>query len=96
LRPGRIERQVEVPLPDADARSEILSIHLDDVPTRDVDVEALAAATAGYSGSDLADEAALLAMEAHLRAEGDDRLVVDRTHLREALSNTDSSVERRE
>ncbi|MFB6256026.1 MAG: AAA family ATPase [Haloplanus sp.] len=98
LRPGRIERQVAVPLPDEAARAAILSIHLDDVPTRDVDPDELAAATDGYTGSDLAGvvrEAALLAMEAYLRAEHDslDTLVVEGAHLRRALERTQPSVD---
>ena len=100
LRPGRIEKRVAVPRPDADARAAILAIHLDDVPTRDVDVAAVARRATGYTGSDLAAvvrEAALLAMEAHLRA--DDRpddavddVVVEGEHLERALEATEPSV----
>ncbi|WP_049937972.1 AAA family ATPase [Haloplanus natans] len=98
LRPGRIERQVAVPLPDEAARASILSIHLDDVPTRGVDLDALAAETEGYTGSDLAGavrEAALLAMEGHLRAERDslDALAVEGTHLQRALERIRPSVD---
>ncbi|MFB6157280.1 MAG: AAA family ATPase [Haloferacaceae archaeon] len=101
LRPGRIEKRVEVPLPDAAARAEILGIHLDGAPTSGVDLEALATATAGYTGSDLAGvvrEAGLLAMEDYLRdrdfdvdtAEG---LVVEQSHLRRAVEQTRPSVD---
>jgi len=72
LRPGRIEKTVEVPLPDRAAREEILAIHLADVPTADLDLEPLVEATEGYTGSDLAAvvrEASLLAMETYLEAE---------------------------
>jgi transitional endoplasmic reticulum ATPase len=100
LRPGRIERRVAVPLPDEAARAEILAVHLDDVPTRDVDTAAVAAETAGYSGSDLAGvvrEAALLAMEAHLRTESStgalDGLVVESAHLERAVQNTRPSTD---
>ena len=101
LRPGRIEKRVAVPRPDADARADILAIHLTDVPTRDVDVAAVARRATGYTGSDLAAlvrEAALLAMEDHLRA--DDRpddavddVVVEGTHLERALAATEPSVD---
>jgi transitional endoplasmic reticulum ATPase len=98
LRPGRIERQVAVPLPDEAARASILSIHLDDVPTRGVDLDALAAETEGYTGSDLAGvvrEAALLAMEGHLGTERDslDALAVEGTHLQRALERIRPSVD---
>lgn len=101
LRPGRIEKRVEVPLPDRPARREILAIHLADVPTaNDVDLDALAAATAGYSGSDLAGivrEAALAGMEAYLTAAGDvetlDGLMIEQRHLREAIEHSHPSVD---
>ncbi|QAU12728.1 AAA family ATPase [Halorubrum sp. BOL3-1] len=67
LRPGRIEKTVETPLPGRDARREILDIHARETPTAPgVDLDALADRTAGYSGGDLAAlvrEAGLLAIE---------------------------------
>ncbi|WP_251329550.1 AAA family ATPase [Haloplanus pelagicus] len=101
LRPGRIEKRVAVPLPDEDARAEILAIHLDGVPTRGVDTETIAKRTAGYTGSDLAGvvrEAALLAMETYLQADGSpddalDRLVVEPDHLERAIEATRPSVD---
>jgi transitional endoplasmic reticulum ATPase len=101
LRPGRIEKRVEVPLPDRAARREILAIHLDDVPTaRDIDLSAIAEATAGYSGSDLAGvvrEAALIGMEGYLTDAGDseslDGLIVEQRHLRQAVERSRPSVD---
>jgi transitional endoplasmic reticulum ATPase len=69
LRPGRLEKTVEVPLPDRAAREDILRIHLSEVPTGEVELAPLVEATDGYTGSDLAAvvrEAGLLAMEAFL------------------------------
>ncbi|WP_280588128.1 AAA family ATPase, partial [Halorubrum sp. Boch-26] len=67
LRPGRIEKAVETPLPDEPARRDILAIHTRNTPTTPtVDLDALAARTAGYSGGDIAAlvrEAAMLAIE---------------------------------
>jgi transitional endoplasmic reticulum ATPase len=74
IRPGRFDRLVEVPLPDADARRAIVRIHLRDRPVEDVDVDQLARLTDGYSGSDIAavlQEASLLALEERLDAAGD-------------------------
>jgi transitional endoplasmic reticulum ATPase len=67
LRPGRFDRQVEVPIPDDDARAEIIAIHMREGSFADVDVDALTDATAGLSGSAIAatlQEARLLAFEA--------------------------------
>lgn len=54
LRAGRFDLKVEVPMPDASQRKEILSVHLKERPTGDdVDLEALAAKTEGFSGAEL-------------------------------------------
>ncbi|MCG3131561.1 MAG: ATP-dependent zinc metalloprotease FtsH [Phycisphaerae bacterium] len=52
-RPGRFDRIIFVPPPDADARAAILRIHLKGKPVADVDVDALARKTEGFSGADL-------------------------------------------
>jgi len=65
LRPGRFDRRVVVDNPDARGREGILNVHLRGKPlAEDVNVEALARRTPGFSGADLANlvnEAALLA-----------------------------------
>ena len=67
LRPGRFDRQIYIGAPDWRGREEILRIHAKDKPIADdVDFEALAKTTAGFTGADLANlvnEAALLAVE---------------------------------
>ena len=56
LRPGRFDRQVEVPLPDRQGRVGILRIHTRQLQLDpDVDLERLAAITIGFSGADLAN-----------------------------------------
>jgi cell division protease FtsH len=56
LRPGRFDRQVTVGLPDRPAREAILKIHSRQVPLADdVDLQALARETPGFSGADLAN-----------------------------------------
>ena len=53
-RPGRFDRVQFVPPPDRTARAEILRLQLSGRPVApDLDVEAVAAATTGYSGADL-------------------------------------------
>ena len=55
LRAGRLESHVEVPGPDEAARRAILAVHTRRKPLADgVDLDDLAARTAGYSGADLA------------------------------------------
>ncbi|HSJ05681.1 MAG TPA: ATP-dependent zinc metalloprotease FtsH [Longimicrobiales bacterium] len=65
LRPGRFDRQVVVDAPDVKGREGILRVHLRRIPLDpEVDVRALAKATPGMSGADLANlvnEGALLA-----------------------------------
>ncbi len=55
LRPGRFDRLVLVQAPDKKARLEIFKIHTKGMPlAKDVDLNALAAETEGYVGSDIA------------------------------------------
>lgn len=65
LRPGRFDRRVNIVLPDRKDREAILSIHFKKKPlAQDVDLDALAAKTAGSSGADLANianESAIIA-----------------------------------
>jgi transitional endoplasmic reticulum ATPase len=72
LRPGRLERVIYVPPPDADARAEILRSSSRNMPlASDVDLAALAAELDGYSAADCAGlvrEAALTAMRESLSA----------------------------
>ncbi len=65
LRPGRFDRQVQVPNPDIEGRKKVLEIHSRNKPlANDVDLRTIARGTPGFSGADLANllnEAALLA-----------------------------------
>ncbi|MGD8543566.1 MAG: CDC48 family AAA ATPase [Candidatus Bathyarchaeota archaeon] len=54
-RPGRFDREIEIGVPDKDARHEILQIHTRGMPLAEgVDLKKLAAMTHGYTGADLA------------------------------------------
>jgi transitional endoplasmic reticulum ATPase len=54
LRPGRLEEHVLVPEPDEAARREILAVQTAGKPLgEDVDLDALAADLAGYTGADI-------------------------------------------
>src|SRR5665648_434446 len=64
LRPGRFDRQIVVDRPDRPGRRAILDVHSRGKPIgKDIDLDALAAQTSGFTGADLANlvnEAALL------------------------------------
>ncbi len=54
-RPGRFDREIELPIPDREGRREILQIHTRNVPlAEDVDLNELAEITHGFVGADLA------------------------------------------
>ena len=65
LRPGRFDRQIVVDRPDRPGRKAILEVHTRGKPiSKEIDLDALAAQTPGFTGADLANlvnEAALLA-----------------------------------
>ncbi|MGO9876830.1 MAG: ATP-dependent zinc metalloprotease FtsH [Acidimicrobiia bacterium] len=66
LRPGRFDRQVEIPLPNLRERTAILGVHAHEKRLGpDVDLENVARGTPGFSGADLANlvnEAAIVAV----------------------------------
>ena len=73
LRPGRFDRQVTIPLPNAAERAAILGVHAEDKKLApDVDLNAVARGTPGFSGADLAN----LANEAAIFAVRDNRDVL--------------------
>ena len=56
LRPGRFDRQVTIPLPNAGERAAILAVHCRGKKLADdVDLDAIARGTPGFSGADLAN-----------------------------------------
>lgn len=64
LRPGRFDRHVEVSLPDINAREKIISLYLENKPSKDINVRSLAEKTSYFSGAkieSLINEAAILA-----------------------------------
>jgi transitional endoplasmic reticulum ATPase len=94
-RPGRLERLVYAPPPDAEARVLILRVSAKGVPLADdVDLEALGERTDGYSAADcaaLVREAALTAMRESMAA-----ATVTAVHLETALSVVRPSLDRRQ
>lgn len=82
LRPGRFDRRIPVELPDLAGREAILKVHAKKVKTEDnIDFNAIARATAGASGAELAN----IVNEAALRAVKHGRNVTSQEDLQEAV-----------
>ena len=82
LRPGRFDRRVPVELPDLKGREDILKVHAKAVKVDpDLDYNAIARATAGASGADLAN----MVNEAALRAVRQGRDKVSQPDLEESV-----------
>ena len=74
LRPGRFDRRVNIDLPDRKDREAILKVHFSEKPiSKEVDLDSLAAKTAGSSGADLAN----IANEAAIYAARHNRKVIE-------------------
>ncbi|MEL9909179.1 MAG: CDC48 family AAA ATPase [Desulfurococcus sp.] len=73
-RPGRFDREIEIPPPDKRARREILAVHTRNMPlAEDVDLDKIADMTHGYTGADIAalvKEAAMNALRRFMKEEG--------------------------
>ncbi|MEM2338268.1 MAG: CDC48 family AAA ATPase [Candidatus Bathyarchaeia archaeon] len=97
LRPGRFDKLLYVPLPDLEARKEILKIHLKKKPlAEDISIDDLAKRTEGYTGADLAaicNTAVMLAIREHIMEnknpeeakKGLKNLKIHKRHFEEAL-----------
>ena len=82
LRPGRFDRRIIVDAPDLKGRIDVLKVHAKDVKMDEtVDLEAIALATSGAVGSDLAN----MINEAAINAVKNGRQVVSQADLFEAV-----------
>lgn len=92
LRPGRFDRRVNVTLPERQDRLAILKVHFKNKPCADdVDLDALAAKTAGMSGADLMN----IANEAAIRAARFNRKQINNSDVTEALEKIAIGPERK-
>jgi cell division protease FtsH len=92
LRPGRFDRQVLVDKPDVKGREEILRIHAKGVKIApDVDLQVVAARTAGFAGADLAN----LINEAALLAARNDKALVDMRDFESAIDRLIAGLEKK-
>lgn len=91
-RPGRFDRQVVVDRPDKIGRDAILRVHVKGVKlAADVDFDALASFTSGFSGADLAN----LVNEAALLAARRDQEQVEMADFNEAFERVVAGLERK-
>jgi cell division protease FtsH len=82
LRPGRFDRRIPVELPDLAGREAVLKVHAKKVKLTDnIDFNAIARATAGASGAELAN----IVNEAALRAVRSGRSAVNQSDLEESV-----------
>jgi len=92
LRPGRFDRHVNVTLPERKDRLEILQVHFKNKPVaKDVNLDALAAKTAGSSGADLAN----IANEAAITAAREGHKEITNADLTEAFERVAIGPERK-
>ncbi len=92
LRPGRFDRRVNIDLPDRKDRKAILKVHFDKKPLDShVDIDALAAKSAGTSGADLAN----IVNEAAIIAARDNRKVVKQSDVTSAFEKVAIGPERK-
>ncbi|MFH1591137.1 MAG: CDC48 family AAA ATPase [archaeon] len=90
LRPGRFDRIILTPVPDAKAREDIFNIHTKSMPLESVDLKKLSEKTEGYVGADIesiAREAAIYALREDMSAK-----VVKLSHFEQALEKVRPSV----
>jgi transitional endoplasmic reticulum ATPase len=77
LRPGRFDRLLYVPIPDAEARKEIFKVHLKGKPlAQNINIDELATKTEGYSGADIqsiAETASMNAIRRYIDAHKDQK-----------------------
>jgi cell division protease FtsH len=92
LRPGRFDRRVNIDLPDRKDREAILKVHFTEKPvSKDVDLDSLAAKSAGSSGADLAN----IANEAAIIAARHNRKVIDNDDVVSAFEKVAIGPERK-
>ena len=92
LRPGRFDRRVQITLPERKDREAILKVHFAGKPIGDdVNIDALAAKTAGSSGADLAN----IANEAAIIAARDNRKTITNKDLTSAFEKVAIGPERK-
>ncbi|HOH69396.1 MAG TPA: AAA family ATPase [Sedimentibacter sp.] len=92
LRPGRFDRQIEILLPDKNARKDIINLYLKKIDAEDVNIDELADLTVYFSGAmieNLINEAALSAIR-----QGSDKIREE--HIKRAYLEVLAGVEKKD
>ncbi|PVU92561.1 hypothetical protein BB559_003668 [Furculomyces boomerangus] len=88
LRPGRLDRKIEIPLPNEQARTEILKIHAAPIAKHgDIDFDAIVKLSDGFNGADLRN----VCTEAGMFAIRDERDYVVQSDFMEAVRKVSDS-----
>jgi len=92
LRPGRFDRIVRIPLPDAKSREDILKVHLRNKTIDDtVNIESLAKITVGYSGAKLKN----IVNEAAIFAARDEVEVINNNYMLDAIEKAEIGIKKK-
>jgi proteasome regulatory subunit len=96
LRPGRFDRIVTIPLPDAAGRKDILALHTSNMSTSRINLKAIVDKTEGYSGAELKAtcvEAGMVAIREKRNkiTQSDFLLAVERIQIKKLTSGSTSS-----
>ncbi len=92
IRPGRFDRQVNVPAPDMKGREEILKVHAKKVKIENQDdLKDIAKGTVGFVGADLAN----IVNEAAILASRDEQESVTKKYLQEAVERVIAGPQRK-
>jgi proteasome regulatory subunit len=96
LRPGRFDRIVTIPLPDAAGRKDILALHISKMSTSRINLKAIVDKTEGYSGAELKAtcvEAGMVAIrdKRNKITQADLLLAVERIQIKKSTSGVTSS-----
>ena len=92
LRPGRFDRQIEIMLPDKNARKDIIKLYLNKINAEDINIDELADMTVYFSGAmieNLINEAALSAIR-----QRSDKITDD--HIKRAYLEVLAGVEKKD
>ena len=90
LRPGRFDRMIHVPAPDAVTRLEIFKVHTTGMPLKEIDIEEISKKTEGYVGADIeaiCREAAIFALRENIKSD-----TVEKKHFEDAMKKVRPSI----
>ncbi|MBN1785469.1 MAG: CDC48 family AAA ATPase [Candidatus Methanofastidiosa archaeon] len=94
LRPGRFDSIVKIPMPDKEARLEILKVHTKNMPMdKDVNLEDMAEKTEGFTGADIASMTREAGMNA-IRRDLEKAEIVTKENFEKAMEKSKTEMRR--